>query len=315
MPAWTVTATPALDGRTAVVTGANSGLGFRTALQLGRHGANVVLACRDEVRGEDARRRISQQAPQGRYELAELDLADLSSVRRFASEILAVHSTLDILVNNAGVMAIPYAMTADGFEAQIGTNHLGHYALTGLLLPALLARAGSRVVTVSSLAHRTGRIDFADLNSERTYRKWPAYGQSKLANLLFAAELQRRVVAAGRDLLSVAAHPGYSATNLQQRGPALEGSRLRQLGMRLLNGVVAQSDASGALPLLYAATAPDVQGGGYYGPGGPFELRGRPVPVGRSAAARDPDVAARLWSASEALTSVRYDFTAEARRP
>lgn len=304
---WTAADIPDLGGRAAVVTGANSGLGFHTALELARHGARVMLACRDEGRGADAVHRIRDRAPQARVEVGGLDLADLASVRRFAQAYGSVHDGLDVLVNNAGVMAVPYRLTVDGFEAQLGTNYLGHFALTGLLLPALLARPGARVVTVSSQMHRSGRIHFDDLHGERRYRKWSAYAQSKLADLLFAFEVARRAEAAHVALVSVAAHPGYAATNLQLAGPRLARNPLAEKGFTLANRLFGQPDAQGALPSLYAATAPDVRGGEYFGPDGPFEQRGYPKRVGASKAARDERTAQRLWEVSERLTGVRYE--------
>jgi NAD(P)-dependent dehydrogenase (short-subunit alcohol dehydrogenase family) len=303
---WTAADIPDLAGRTAVVTGANSGIGYHAALELARHGAHVVLACRDDARGAAAMGRLTTEAPAAQAELATLDLADLASVRRFAESYASTHPGLDLLVNNAGVMALPQRRTADGFEMQFGTNHLGHFALTGLLLPRLLTRPGARVVTVSSTAHRMGRIDFDDLNAERRYRSWPAYGQSKLANLLFTVELQRRAEAAGADLIAVAAHPGFAATNLQAVGPQMAGRRLVGLGMAIGTRVFGQSGVMGALPTLYAATQPGVVGGAYIGPGGPFQQRGHPKLVSMSGPARDPGVARRLWEVSEQLTGVRY---------
>ncbi|MEA2448200.1 MAG: hypothetical protein QOG63_132 [Thermoleophilaceae bacterium] len=294
---------PDQTGRFAVVTGANSGLGFHTALELARAGARVVLAARSRERGEAALARM-----EGDVELRLLDLADLSSVHAFAA---TVDEPLDLLVNNAGVMALPQRKTADGFEMQLGTNHLGHFALTGLLLPRLLEANEPRVVTVSSAAHRAGKIDFADLQSERDYRPWRAYSQSKLANLLFCLELQRRADAAGLELLSVAAHPGYAATNLQYAGPEMEGSRLKKLAMRIGNIVIAQSDAAGALPILYAATQ-DIPGAAYAGPGGYREFRGAPTLVGMTRSAADPDTARRLWEVSEELTGVSFEFATAA---
>src|SRR4051794_25504287 len=254
MSGWSTADMPDLNGRFAIVTGANSGIGFHAALELARAGARVVVAARSRERGEAALARM-----EGHVELRLLALAALASVRSFAD---AVDEPLDLLVNNAGVMAIPRRETPDGFEMQLGTNHLGHFALTGLLLPRLLDASEPRVVTVSSTAHRMGKIAFDDLQSERDYHQWRAYGQSKLANLLFALELQRRSDAAGAGLLSVAAHPGYAATNLQYVGPEMEGSRLKKLLMRLGNTVIAQSDSAGALPTLYAATQ-DIPGGAY----------------------------------------------------
>ena len=315
MPGWTADDIPDLSGRVAVVTGANSGLGYATALQLARHGAHVVLACRDRNRGEQARVRLAGQAPAASTELLQLDLADLSSVRDFASAYARRHDRCDLLVNNAGVMAVPRLRTADGFELQLGTNHLGHFALTGLLLPRLLAGRSPRVVTVSSLAHRHGVIHLDDLQAERGYTKWGRYGQAKLANLLFAFELQRRAEAAGAELRSVAAHPGFAATELFANKTRAEGAWLKRRVGRLVERLVAQSDAAGALPILYAATMSDVAGGEYFGPGGPGEVRGHPRRVGTSAAARDPALAALLWEESERLTGVRYAWARQAAQP
>jgi NAD(P)-dependent dehydrogenase (short-subunit alcohol dehydrogenase family) len=303
---WTAADIPDQTGRTAVVTGANSGLGYHTALELARHGARVVLACRDAGRGAEAVRRLIDAAPGAAVELGILDLADLASVRRFA-ESPAGAGGPDLLVNNAGVMALPLRRTADGFEMQFGTNHLGHFALTGLLLPGLLARPDARVVTVSSGLHRVGRIDFADLNAERGYHRWRAYAQSKLANLLFTLELQRRVEAAGANLLAAAAHPGYAATNLQTGSIRLTGQRRTEPLVRLGNRLFAQTDAMGALPTLFAATAPTVGGGDYFGPDGLFEQRGHPGPAHRTRRAKDAATAGRLWKASEDLTGIHYD--------
>ncbi len=245
MAKWTAADIPDLSGREAVVTGANSGLGFQTALELARHGARVVMACRDQGRGAQAVDRVRAAAPGAQVELGALDLAELASVRRFAAwyRERREREGLDLLVNNAGVMAIPHRRTADGFEMQLGTNHLGHFALTGLLLPLLTARPGARVVTVSSIAHRAGWISFGNLQRERRYERWTAYGQAKLANLLFAFELQRRADAVGVDLLSMAAHPGYAATNLQAVGPQMSGARLSARLFDAANRVVAQSGA------------------------------------------------------------------------
>jgi NAD(P)-dependent dehydrogenase (short-subunit alcohol dehydrogenase family) len=286
------------------VTGATSGLGLETARQLTRHGAAVILGVRDRARGEEAAADIAAGAPGAPApEVRALDLADLASVRAFASGLAG---PVDVLVNNAGVMALPFGLTADGFEMHLGTNHLGHFALTGLLVPALLAAEAPRVVTVSSGAHHWGRIDLEDLQHERTYGRWQAYAASKLANLLFAFELQRRADAAGANLSSIAAHPGYAATNLQTAGPRMEGRRLLQGVMALGNVLVGQSPAWGALPQLYAATAPDVRGGEFFGPRGFVQSRGSPTRVAASAAARDPELARRLWEVSEDLTGVGF---------
>lgn len=273
-----------------MVTGANSGLGLVTTRELARAGARVVLAVRDTERGKQAAASVS-----GTTEVRRLDLADLSSIRAFAK---AWDGDIDVLVNNAGVMAIPAARTADGFEMQFGTNHLGHYALTNLLLPHIT----DRVVTVSSGEHRRGTMDFDDLNWDtRDYDAWGAYRQSKLANLLFVLELQRRLTAAGSTVRSFGAHPGYSATNLQSHS----GHWLTNAGMRIGNLVVAQSDEKGALPSLYAASQ-DLPGASYLGPDGPMELRGHPTLVGRTAQASDAEAAKRLWTMSEELTGVRF---------
>jgi NAD(P)-dependent dehydrogenase (short-subunit alcohol dehydrogenase family) len=238
----------------------------------------------------------------------ELDLSNLASVRGFSDAFHLKHQALDVLCNNAGVMAIPYRQTADGFEMQFGTNHLGHFALTGLLLDRLIATEGARVVNVASGAHRMGKIRFDDLQWRNGYRKWMAYGQSKLANLLFTTELQRKVDAAGKKLLAVACHPGYAATNLQSAGPKMSGSSMLESLFSVGNSLFAQSAAMGALPTEYAAVAPDVRGGDYIGPDGMAELWGNPAHVGRSAAAQDAAAAAQLWEVSEQLTNVHYTF-------
>ncbi|HEV7808458.1 MAG TPA: oxidoreductase [Solirubrobacteraceae bacterium] len=286
---WTAADTPDMTGRTVVVTGANSGLGAIAARELARAGARVVLAVRDSARGEAAAATMP-----GVTEVRALDLADLGSVRAFAA---AWDGPLDVLVNNAGVMALPKRRTADGFEMQIGTNHLGPFALTNLLL----AQITDRVVTVSSFAHRTGKIDFDDLNAERRYGRWSAYGQSKLANLLFTLELQRRLDVVGSDISAHAAHPGYAATNLQGHTT----HPVDRLVMGITNRVIAQRDEMGALPILFAATQ-DLPAGSYTGPGGFQEMRGHPAAAGRSVAACDADVARRLWDVSEQLTGVSF---------
>jgi NAD(P)-dependent dehydrogenase (short-subunit alcohol dehydrogenase family) len=309
MPKWTTDDIPDLAGKQAIVTGANSGLGLQTAFELARHGATVLLGCRSAERGEQALARIRRAVPDGDVVLGSLDLADLASVRAFAEE----HgSALDLLVNNAGVMALPRRTTADGFEMQFGTNHLGHFALTGLLLPALLERPGARVVTVTSMMHWMGRIDFEDLDRERGYQRWPAYCQSKLANLVFAKELARR---AGGRLTSVAAHPGLAATNLQQAAPRMEGSKVREGLYGLFNRIAAQSDAAGAWPSLYAATAPAVQGGQCYGPRGLGQSRGAPRRVRTLPRAADAELGRRLWEVSEERTGVSSDALSAAFSP
>jgi NAD(P)-dependent dehydrogenase (short-subunit alcohol dehydrogenase family) len=289
----------------AVVTGASSGLGQATARELARAGARVVLAVRDPARGEEAADRIRAAVPAAQLELGALDLADLASVREFAESFVASGRSLDLLVNNAGIMAAPRRLTKDGFESQFGTNHLGHFALTGLMLPALLAAPSPRVVTVSSTMHRGGTINFDDLQGERKYSRWGAYSQSKLANLMFCFELQRRATAADSRLLSLAAHPGYANTNLQFSAP---DRFYEKAFMWIGNHLFAQSADMGALPTLYAATAPDLPGGTYVGPGGRSEQRGYPKVVGAAGKAYDEDAWRRLWEVSEELTGVRYEF-------
>lgn len=303
VPRWTDDMVPPQTGRTALVTGANSGLGYATSLALARQGARVLLACRDLVRGGSALARLRGEVPTAQAELVQLDLASLASVRAAAAQVRDRVPALDLLVDNAGVMAIDRQLTEDGFERQLGTNHLGHFALTGLLLPTLLAAPAPRVVVVSSTAHKAGRIDLDDLMGERRYTRWGAYGQSKLANLLFARELHRRATEKGLPLLVASAHPGYAATNLQSG----QGSFLLEAAMKVGNLVLGQSERSGAWPQLYAATMPDVQGDDYFGPGGPGELRGHPKRVGRTTAAQDGAVAHLLWDRSEDLTGVRYE--------
>jgi NAD(P)-dependent dehydrogenase (short-subunit alcohol dehydrogenase family) len=310
MAGWTADDIPDQSGKTALVTGGNSGLGYQTVLQLARKGAWVQLAARDRGRGAAAVERLAAEAPGSQVELAELDLADLASVERFAAGFLAGGQGLDLLVNNAGVMAIPHReTTAQGYERQFGTNHLGHFALTGRLLPALVRQPGSRVVTVSSNQHKRAKaIDFDDLQGERGYRPWPAYAQSKLANAMFVLEFDRRLRAAGLDIVSAGAHPGFAATNLQITGPRSGGTSLVARGMGLATRLIAQPASDGALPTLYAATAADVHGGDYFGPDGRGEMRGHhPRRVQFSAAAHDAAAAARLWPVSEELTGVTFE--------
>ncbi|WP_432102663.1 oxidoreductase [Streptomyces sp. bgisy091] len=307
MHSWNLDDMPDLSGTTAVVTGANSGIGAVTALTLARSGARTVLACRDHERGSRALDAVRRAAPGSDTRLVPLDLADLSSVADAAGRIAKeTDGRLDLLVNNAGVMALPLLRTADGFEMQFGTNHLGHFALTHHLLPLLGTGGMSRVVTVSSLGHRIGRIDFDNLNAERGYDKWRAYMQSKLANLLFTAELQRRADAAGRPILSLAAHPGLSATELGQAGPRLAG-RTWAAKLERLTRVYTQRPSAGALPVLYAATLPDALGGSYYGPRLLGETRGGPAPARTSTRAQDMDTARALWEESARLTGVSPD--------
>ncbi|MFD1513824.1 oxidoreductase [Halomarina rubra] len=305
---WDADRIPDQSGRTAVVTGANSGLGFETSRELAAAGAHVVLACRDTERGREAATEIREETTDASLELLELDLADLASIRSFAETFGRRHDTLDLLVNNAGVMAIPRRETDDGFEMQFGVNHLGHFALTGLVLDSVRAADAGRVVTVSSGAHQRGKVNFGDLHGETDYDEWRAYAQSKLANLLFAYELQRRLRAADAAAISVAAHPGWAATELQKRGPQMRGSRLRAIMMRAANRLLAQTAEEGALPILYAATAPDVVGGAYYGPDGLAEMRGGPTRVESTERSHDLDAARRLWEYSEKATDVSYSL-------
>ena len=299
-PRWTASDLPDQTGRTVLVTGANSGLGLQTSRELARRGARVLMACRNPERATAARDLISAEIPGAQVELIELDLSSLASVELAAKQVADRLDQLDILIDNAGVMAVPRSLTADGFELQLGTNHLGHFALTGRLLPLLLASPEPRVVVVSSEAHRTGKINFADLMGEQSYGRWRAYGQSKLANLLFVRELQRR--AAGTPLLAVAAHPGYANTNLQSG----QGNVLLELTLKIGNKVLAQSDAAGAWPQEYAATMDDVVPGGFYGPRGFGGMKGSPTLVTPTKAAQDDVVAKRLWDVSTELTGVTY---------
>jgi NAD(P)-dependent dehydrogenase (short-subunit alcohol dehydrogenase family) len=303
MARWTFDDIPCQAGRTVVVTGANSGLGFEAARQLALKGATVVAACRDRGKALEAVRRIRDESPKGEVTSASLDLADLDSVARFADEFLAEHRRLDLLINNAGLLTPPQGMTKQGFELQFGTNHLGHFALTGRLLPLILDTPDSRVTTVSSLGQYIGRIDFADLQfSRRGYQPWAAYGQSKLANLVFMLELERRLDAAGSTVRSTGSHPGWTASNLTSAAsPAF----------KWLEPVVAQKTPLGVQTTLRAATDPDAAGGSFWGPSRPLRAFGVTGPVGParvSVRARDTAVAAQLWDVSEQLSGVKYVF-------
>jgi protochlorophyllide reductase len=303
MPGWTTDDMPDQSGRTVLVTGANSGLGVRSAEALAAKGALVLMACRNPARASAAQELVAAVATGPDPVVVPLDLSDLASVRKAAEQVDGSVGKLDVLMNNAGVMAVPRARTADGFEMQFGTNHLGHFALTGLLLPALGRAAAPRVVTTSSNGHKLGRLDLDDLHSERKrYARWRVYSQSKLANLLFTLELDRRARAAGSDLVSVGAHPGYSATHLTDNA----GGRLWRSAVALGNRLFSQSDAAGALPQLYAATMPDVESGRYYGPDGLQGFRGAPTLATPSRAARDAPTASHLWRISEESTGVTY---------
>jgi len=297
---WTVEDMPDQSGRVALVTGANSGIGLEEARALASKGAEVTMACRDRTRGESAAEDIRQGKPKGSVKVEVLDLASLASIRELAESFISSHTRLDLLVNNAGVMMPPAAKTADGFELQIGTNHFGHFALTGLLLELLQKTSGSRVVTVSSMAHKWGQIAFDDINWEaRPYKPTASYGQSKLANLLFTYELQRRIEASGaKGPIAVASHPGWTATNLQQHSALFS----------FFNPFFAMKPWQGALPTLYAATAEDVQGGQYFGPGGFQEARGYPKRVDSSDDSKDLGIARQLWQVSQEATGVPFDL-------
>ena len=303
---WTEADIPDQTGRTALITGANSGIGFEAARALAEHGARVVLACRSRVKADAAVQAIATTAPAADVSVLELDLADLDQVTVAAATFASAHDRLDLLINNAGLMAIPKQTTVQGYEMQFGVNHLAHFALTGRLLDRLLATPGSRVVSISSQGHRPGRIAFDDLQSERRYGPWKAYFQSKLANLLFVAELQRRLTAADSPTLALAAHPGGSRTNLGHENPGGILNTIGHVGRPVIEKIALQSAAMGALPTLRAATDPAVVGGEYFGPDGLGEQRGHPRVVGRSRRAQDEDVARRLWEVSEELTGVRY---------
>jgi NAD(P)-dependent dehydrogenase (short-subunit alcohol dehydrogenase family) len=305
MTDWTIADIPPQGGKLAVVTGATGGLGYQTAIRLAQAGAEVVLTGRNEAKGREAVSKIRNQFPDAKIGFDVLDLASLASVADFARRFATTHSSLDLLINNAGVMALPTRQTtADGFEMQFGTNYLGHYALTARLL-ALLRRAHQpRVVSLSSIAHRTGFIQFSDLQGERFYSPWKAYNQSKLAMLMFALELQRRSDAAGWNLISTASHPGWARTDLFANGP---GFGLISVASQFAAPLFSQSAESGALPTLFAATSPQAEGGGYYGPNGLYELRGPPAPARIMPQARDKAAAAKLWDVSQQLTGVSFE--------
>ena len=306
MSQWTANNIPDLQGHSALVTGANSGLGFETSSALAAKGAHVIMAARNLDKAREAKKLIETQVPRASLELAQLDLASLASVRALATEFLNTHDRLDLLFNNAGVMAIPRRETQDGYEMQFGTNHLGHFALTGLLLPVLLATAQSRVVTTTSVARYAGRVNLDDLNSKSRYSRWGAYGQSKRANLLFAFELQRRLTEARANTISVAAHPGYANTALQTNSTTATGSALERFFYTTFGPLVSQTALMGALPQLYAATAPYIYGGELVGPGGLFGMRGYPHVEAKARREYDRSLAARLWDVSIELTNVDY---------
>jgi len=296
---WTTANIPDMQGKNVIITGANSGIGYEAARAMATKNATVIMACRNLEKGESALQQIQAETPEAELKLMELNLADLSSVRHFAQDFRSNYEKLDILVNNAGVMAVPYQKTVDGFEMQFGVNHLGHFALTGLLLDLMVNTQGSRVVTISSYAHRYGWIQFNDLNGERFYYRWLAYCQSKLANLLFAYELHRRLSQSDAKTVSLGAHPGYTETNLQQHS---------WFYGQLLNPVVAQSQEMGALPTLYAAASEDIEGNEYIGPDGFLGQRGYPHKISSGRLTRNRKHGKRLWEVSEEMTGVEFNF-------
>ena len=309
---WSASNIPSQQGRRALITGANSGIGFEAALELARHGCELILPARTLAKAEDAIARIRREVPAANITPTVLDLASLASVHAFADFVTANFpgQSLDLLINNAGVMAVPTReLTVDGYERQFATNYLGPFALTALLFASIKPQPGSRIVTVSSSASKWGKIDFTNLQSERRYRPmYQAYSQSKLADSIFALELQRRLTAAGSPIISTAAHPGYAITNLQTAGPGDAGRTIKLLSA-LLKPFASQDAAHGALPTLYAAVAPEAQPGGYYGPDSMFEMKGNPVAVSIAKAAQDPAVAKRLWTVTEELTGVPFNIT------
>ncbi len=300
---WTTELMPPQAGRVALITGANSGLGLAAARALAAAGATTILACRSPENAERARRELVAAFPQADVQVGMLDVASLKSVRAFAKEVRQRFEAIDLLINNAGIFATPHWRSPDGFELQFATNHLGHFALTGLLLPQLAASAGSRVVVVSSVAARSGHIEFDDLMGERRYDSWQAYSQSKLANLMFALELQRRLQSARRPTMAVAAHPGFATTNLLAT-PG--GFFLKRVVSPLMKHLTFQPAEQGVLPILFAATSPDAEPGGYYGPQGFREMNGPPGPAAIPDRARDRAAAARLWEVSERLAGISY---------
>jgi NAD(P)-dependent dehydrogenase (short-subunit alcohol dehydrogenase family) len=301
---WTTDNIPNLTGKVMIVTGANNGIGFEAAREFSRKGATTIMACRNMDKAKDALTSIQAEIPQAKVEIMHLDLASLKSIREFADEFKSKYDRLDVLLNNAGIMMVPYKQTEDGFESQFGTNHLGHFALTGLLIEVLEKTPGSRVVTISSGGHRMGNMDFSNLMYQggKGYSRISAYGRAKLSNLLFTYELERRLEANGNNPIAVAAHPGLADTHLADH---FWGGRLKRMSHAYMR-YMAQSAAMGALPGIRAAVDPDVKGGQYYGPDGPRESRGFPVLVQSNQASHDGVDARQLWEVSEELTGVKY---------
>jgi NAD(P)-dependent dehydrogenase (short-subunit alcohol dehydrogenase family) len=310
MNKWTFKDIPSCDGKLAIVTGANSGLGYYTAMGLAENGWEVIMACRNLEKGEKAKETLLKKNPGSNLKLMKLDLSDLASVRNFAATFTSQYSKLDLLVNNAGLMAIPYRKTTDGFEMQFGVNHLGHFALTSLLFNLLKSTGGSRVVNVSSMAHNIGEMRFRDINWEKRYNKWKAYGMSKLANILFTFELADRVAAKGIDIKVVVAHPGYADSSLIEKGPEMNGSNFLVKAGRLANRLVAQSTEMGSLPILYAATAPEAVHRAYYGPRRLGGTRGYPERAYPNRKKVGKDLQQELWQVSEKMTGVKFPVTA-----
>ena len=308
---WSTDSIPTQRGRTFVITGANGGIGLEAASLLARQEARLVLACRNLEKAKIAVERLKSETPGVDVTVLALDLSDLASVRAFNTALRDIAPRIDVLINNAGVMAIPRRLTADGFEMQLGTNHLGHFALTGLLLDLLSTDGHARIVNVASTAHRMGKMRWDNLHGESFYERWLWYGQSKLANLLFTLELKQRLLASGSPVLSVACHPGYANTDLQLVGPRMSGSKVMMCLSRMSNALVAQSPEGGSWPTVMAATDSTVENGDYIGPSGLLELGGTPKKCGRSKRANNTDDARRLWKVSETLTGVRYLTSAE----
>jgi NAD(P)-dependent dehydrogenase (short-subunit alcohol dehydrogenase family) len=298
MQKWNTANIPDQSGKLVIVTGANSGLGYETSLALAAKNAEVIMACRNPQKAQSAFDKIKSEVPNANLVLMQLDLGSLDSVRSFADEVHAKYNHIDLLINNAGVMVPPYGKTVDGFETQFGVNHLGHFALTAQLLDLLFAAENSRIVNVSSQAHNMGQINFDDLQSEKKYIAWTAYGQSKIANLYFTYELQRKLATAGKTTIAAAAHPGYAATNLQESSGFF----------KVLNIIMAQSAAMGALPSLFAATNPEVKGADYFGPHAMGGWRGYPIKVKSNKLSYNEAIAAQLWEVSEELTGIKFNL-------